>query len=50
LLDQVGQYFRSAQPSSPIPFFTDRARELATSDFLSVLKALLPADALKVQK
>jgi type VI secretion system protein ImpA len=50
LLEQVGQYFRSAQPSSPIPFFTDRARELATSDFLSVLKALLPADALKVSK
>jgi type VI secretion system protein ImpA len=50
LLDQVGQYFRSAQPSSPIPFFTDRARDLATSDFLSVLKALLPADALKVSK
>src|SRR5205085_1304772 len=39
LLEQVGRYFRSAEPSSPIPFFTDRARELATSDFLSVLKA-----------
>jgi type VI secretion system protein ImpA len=47
LLDQVGIYFRAAEPSSPIPFFTDRARDLATRDFLSVLKALLPPDTLK---
>jgi type VI secretion system protein ImpA len=47
LLDQVGIYFRAAEPSSPIPFFTDRARDLATRDFLSVLKALLPAETLK---
>jgi type VI secretion system protein ImpA len=50
LLDQVGLYFRAAEPSSPIPFFTDRARDLATRDFLSVLKALLPADALKTNE
>jgi len=36
-----------AEPSSPIPFLTDRARDLAQRDFLSVLKALLPADTLK---
>jgi type VI secretion system protein ImpA len=47
LLDQVGLYFRTAEPSSPIPFFTERARDLATRDFLSVLKVLLPADTLK---
>jgi type VI secretion system protein ImpA len=47
LLDQVGHYFRMAEPSSPIPFLTDRARDLAQRDFLSVLKALLPADTLK---
>ena len=43
LLEQVGHYFRMAEPSSPIPFLTDRARDLAQRDFLSVLKALLPA-------
>jgi type VI secretion system protein ImpA len=47
LLEQVGLYFRAAEPSSPVPFFTDRARDLATRDFLSVLKALLPADAFR---
>lgn len=47
LLDQVGSYLRSAEPSSPVPYLTDRARDLAQRDFLSVLKALLPADGLK---
>jgi type VI secretion system protein ImpA len=47
LLERVGAYFRSAEPSSPIPFLIERARDLAQRDFLSVLKALLPENALK---
>jgi type VI secretion system protein ImpA len=47
LLEQVGNYLRSAEPSSPIPYLVDRARDLAHRDFLSVLKALLPTDSLK---
>ncbi len=47
LLDQVGNYLRAAEPSSPVPYLIDRARDLAQRDFLSVLKALLPADGLK---
>src|SRR5262249_11277866 len=47
LLDQVAAYLRAAEPSSPVPFLIERARDLAQRDFLSVLKALLPADALK---
>ena len=47
LLDQVAAYFRAAEPSSPIPYLIERARDLAQRDFLSVLKALLPADTLK---
>jgi type VI secretion system protein ImpA len=47
LLEQVGTYFRAAEPSSPIPFLTERARDLAQRDFLSVLKGLLPPDSLK---
>jgi len=47
LLDQVAVYFRAAEPSSPIPFILERARDLGQRDFLSVLKALLPADTLK---
>ena len=47
VLDQVAAYFRAAEPSSPIPFIIERARDLAQRDFLSVLKTLLPADTLK---
>jgi len=47
LLDQVSSYLRAAEPSSPIPYLVDRARDLGHRDFLSVLKALLPADALR---
>jgi type VI secretion system protein ImpA len=47
LLDRVAGHLRSSEPSSPIPYLIDRARDLAQRDFLSVLKALLPADGLK---
>jgi type VI secretion system protein ImpA len=47
LLEQVGAYFRNAEPSSPVPFLTDRARELAQRDFLSLLRDVLPEGALK---
>lgn len=47
LLEQVGNYVRSAEPSSPIPYLVDRVRDLAHRDFLSLLKALLPTDSLK---
>jgi type VI secretion system protein ImpA len=47
LLDHAGRYFRVAEPSSPIPFVIERARDLGQRDFLSVLRAVLPADALK---
>ncbi len=48
LLDQVGTYYRIAEPSSPVPFLTDRARSFAERDFLSLLKELLPEGAFKV--
>jgi type VI secretion system protein ImpA len=50
LLDQAGRYFRTAEPSSPIPFIIERARDLGQRDFLSVLRAVLPADALKTHE
>jgi type VI secretion system protein ImpA len=48
LLDQVGTYYRVAEPSSPVPFLTDRARSFAERDFLSLLKELLPEGAFKI--
>jgi type VI secretion system protein ImpA len=47
LLDQIGTYYRIAEPSSPVPFLTDRARSFAERDFLSLLKELLPEGAFK---
>ena len=47
LLDQVAAYFRNVEPSSPVPFLIDRARELAQRDFLSLLRDVLPEGALK---
>jgi type VI secretion system protein ImpA len=47
VLQQVGTYFRAAEPSSPIPFLTERARSFAERDFLSLLKDVLPEASLK---
>jgi type VI secretion system protein ImpA len=47
LLMKVASFFRTAEPSSPIPFLVDRARDLAQRDFLSLLSDVLPEGALK---
>ena len=47
LLEQIGTYYRLAEPSSPVPFLTERARSFAQRDFLSLLKEVLPEGALK---
>ncbi|MGY4404955.1 type VI secretion system protein TssA [Bradyrhizobium sp. USDA 3315] len=47
LLSKVASFFRAAEPSSPIPFLVDRARELSQRDFLSLLNEVLPEGALK---
>ena len=47
LLATVAAFFRTAEPSSPIPFLIDRARDLAQRDFLSLLNDVLPEGALK---
>jgi type VI secretion system protein ImpA len=47
LLDQVNQYFRRSEPSSPVPMLCERARALAGQNFMDVLKGVLPRDALK---
>src|SRR5204862_1275720 len=36
LLEQIGTYYRLAEPSSPVPFLTDRARSFVERDFLSL--------------
>jgi type VI secretion system protein ImpA len=47
VLDQIGVYYRAAEPSSPVPFITERARGLAERDFIALLKDFLPEAAFK---
>jgi type VI secretion system protein ImpA len=47
LLEQIGAYYRLAEPSSPVPFLAERARSLSERDFLSLLGDLLPDASFK---
>lgn len=48
-LDAVVAFFRSNEPSSPVPMLVERARRLVARDFLDVLAELLP-DAVQEAK
>lgn len=50
LLDSVAAHMRRIEPSSPAPHLLDRAKALATRDFLSLLQDLLPEDDLSAMK
>jgi type VI secretion system protein ImpA len=47
LLDQVHQYFRRFEPSSPVPMLCERARTLAEQNFMDVLRNVLPKHTLR---
>ena len=46
LIDAVAAHMQKAEPSSPVPYLLDRARNLATRDFLSLLQDVLPEEAI----
>jgi len=48
-LDAVAAFFRTNEPSSPIPLLIERAKRLVAKDFLAVLEELAP-DALDQAK
>ena len=50
LIDSVASHLRRAEPSSPLPWLLDRAKALATRDFVSLLKELLSEEALAAMK
>jgi type VI secretion system protein ImpA len=50
LVDAVARHLRRAEPSSPAPFLLDRARTLASRDFLGLLSDVLPEDDLASMK
>ena len=41
-LDAVAAFFRTTEPSSPIPLFIERAKRLVGKDFLAVLEDVIP--------
>jgi len=41
-LDAVSTYFRTHEPSSPVPLFCDRAKKLVAKGFLEVLADIVP--------
>jgi type VI secretion system protein ImpA len=46
LLEQTAAFYRATEPSSPLPYLIERARNLADQDFLGLLKQVLPEGAL----
>ena len=42
LLQQAAEFFRKTEPSSPIPYFVDRAVRLVDRDFMGLLGDLVP--------
>jgi type VI secretion system protein ImpA len=50
LIDAVSAHMQKAEPSSPVPYLLDRARNLATRDFLSLLQDLLSDEAITALK
>jgi type VI secretion system protein ImpA len=50
LIDAVAAHMQRAEPSSPVPYLLERARNLATRDFLSLLQDLLSDEAIAALK
>jgi type VI secretion system protein ImpA len=46
LIDSVAAHMRQVEPSSPVPYLLDRAKALASRDFLGLLRDILPEDML----
>src|SRR5262249_32905147 len=43
LLQQVGAYYRRAEPSSPIPVLLEKAESISGKDFFALLREAFPA-------
>lgn len=49
-LDAVIAYYRSEEPSSPVPLLLQRAKRLATMDFLEIIQDLAPDGLDQIRK
>lgn len=50
IVEAVASHMRRVEPSSPAPYLLDRAKALASRDFLSLLHEVLPEDDLSSMK
>lgn len=50
VIDAVAAHLRSAEPSSPAPLLLERAKSLASRDFLTLLGELMPEESLNAMK
>ncbi len=50
IIEQVAAHLRLVEPSSPAPYLLDRARTLATRDFLALLGEVFPQENLDTMK
>ena len=41
-LDKICDYYKRIEPSSPVPVFLNRAKELVDSDFNTIVESLFP--------
>jgi type VI secretion system protein ImpA len=46
LIDAVAAHMQKAERSSPVPYLLDRARNVATRDFVSLLQDVLSEEAI----
>lgn len=49
-MDSVARYFRSHEPSSPVPLLMERAKRLVDMDFLAILQDVAPDAVAQVQR
>jgi len=49
-IDAVAAHMRKSEPSSPLPYLLERARALASRDFVSLLHEVLPEDDIQSMK
>ena len=50
LIESVAQHMQRAEPSSPVPYLLERAKTLATRDFVSLLHDVLTEEAIAALK
>lgn len=49
-LDAICDYYRRHEPSSPIPLLMQRAKRLATMDFMAIIRDLAPGAVQQVEE